>query len=128
MKLEIQIDDDVYKEYQRQAGRRRTSVAALLAEQVARFKDFNTTDRVFVVTPPVRERLEEIFARQLQGDAALVELVERLASIKLGEVRVEATPQQLEELQRYAEKSGKTFEEVCQERFREVAKGFFHNW
>lgn len=128
MKLEIQIDDDVYKTYQRNAGRRKLSVGALMVEQLARFQDFNTTDRVFVVGPQARARLEEIFSRQLQDDRALVELVERLADIKVGEVRVEATPQQLEELRRLADKSGKTFEDACQERFREVAKGFFHNW
>lgn len=128
MKLEIQIDDDVYRAYQREAGRRKLGVPALLAEQLARFQDFNTRDRIVVVGPEIREKLEELFNRQISTPELLLELVERVAALKIGEVRIPATPQQLEELKRQAEREEKSFEEIARARFEEVAKGYFQNW
>lgn len=128
MKLEIQVDDDVFKAYQREAGRRKISPAALMAEQLARFQSYSTVDRVVVVGPEARERLEQIFARQLQDDKALVGLVERLAELRIGSVRVEATPAQLEELKRLADKEKRPFKEVAEERYAQVARGYFNAW
>lgn len=128
MKIEIQLDDDVFAAYQADAHRRKVGVVHLLAEQLERFRDYSTLDRVVVVGPDERQELEDLFHQQVRDAAHLVQLAGRLAEVKIGTVRVDFSPAQLEELKRRAEGSGKTVQQVVEEKYAEVARGFFNSW
>lgn len=126
MKLQIQIPDEVYETYAREAGRARRAPAALIQEVIEKFASCNPADRYLVVGPKLRERLEEIYHRQLNSQDDLLEAAERQAAIFLGTLRIDASPQQLEESARLAEAQGKTLEQYLLERYKEVSRFFFN--
>jgi hypothetical protein len=126
VKLQIQIPDEVYEIYQREAGRARRSPLALIQETLEKFATCSPVDRYLVVGPKIRERLEEIYHRQLNSQEDLLEAAERQAAIFLGTLRIDASPQQLEEAQNLATRQGITLEAYLQQRYKEVARFFFN--
>jgi hypothetical protein len=126
VKITLQLDDDLYAAYASEAGKRKVSVQALLGERLEKFRE--ATDRALVVTEQDRRKLEALFGKAISGVPKLLEIAERWARVTIGDVHVEATPAQLEELARQAAREGKPVQKVAEERFLKVARNYFSAW
>lgn len=84
-------------------------------------------DRVVVMGPELRERLEQILGMgHILSGEDLLQKVQGLASLKIGGVAVDFSPRQWEELATRAEKSGRTVEEVVADVVKRMAGDFFN--
>lgn len=113
MKTTIQMTDDIYDAYtsaaEGMAGLGKTlTPEEIMVDRLARFKDISPSDRVIVVDPKVRNRLEEILSGGSLKDAEdLLKKVEGLADIRIGEIRIEFTPAELRKMKHWATKGSK---------------------
>lgn len=133
MKVTITIPDDVYDSYlghaekvQGTSGKHVVSTEHLIESQISRFQHVSPADRVIVVDSQSRERLETI----LQGGALrdskdLVKRVELLASLEIGQVRVDFTPAQWEELKNRAIRNNRTVQQIAEATVMDMEPIFF---
>lgn len=132
MKFRMQTEDQTYEAYERmaeelqaQAGKSATA-EELMAHQLERFRSVHPADRVVLVDPRNRDRLEQILSGGTLRDAEdLVAKVQKLASLEIGEIRVDWTPGQLRELQEYARRNRKTLQEVVKATVERMGAQFF---
>jgi len=111
MKLEIQIPDELYARYELQARARSISVKREIQERLDHFIDAPATDRVILVRTTARQQLEKILNCSLLDDTDLASRVDRLAHLEIGEVHVDFTPGQLQEMAVRARKNARSFKE-----------------
>lgn len=109
MKVEIQISDELFARYELQSRARGISVKRELQERLEKFIDAPATDRVVLVRGHIRNEFEKLLNCSLSDDVDLLARVNRLASLSIGEHRLEFTPGQLAELKIRADKNGREF-------------------
>lgn len=116
MKLTIQIPDDLYEVYAAHLSKAlagKATIEDLLAHQLERFKEVSPSDRVVVILPPERSRLEALLAGgSILDGRDLAEKVQRLADIQIGEVRVDFSPGELKNIRTFATKNRKPVQQV----------------
>lgn len=84
-------------------------------------------DGSLTLSQPEREALEILIGLgAARTPATLLAAVDRLASIRIGDVRLEFTPGQLEELQHRAAKRGQTVEQSVQAVVDRIRDEIFH--
>jgi hypothetical protein len=109
MRIQLQIPDDLYEVYESflaKALSGQATVEDLLVAQLERFKGVPPQDRAIVVCGRDRSRLEEILSGgTLRDSSDLVQKVQRLADIEIGEVRVNFVPGELQNIKHYATKN-----------------------
>ena len=125
MRVKIELPDDLWEHYQKEAGRKRKAPEKLLVEILDRYQACTADERFLVLAPELIKRLEEALERHFTQPHQLVELIEVLARIRIGDIRVEATPAQLRELAHKAERQGKTTEQLVRETYQAIARSFF---
>lgn len=133
MRLQIQIPDSVYDAYTNRASEmsgngKVISPEEVIADILDRFSGVSPTDRVIVVGNTHRQRLEKLLSGGGLFDAEdLTTKVEGLASISVGDIRLEFTPGQLKQLAHFARRNGKTVEEVTKETVKRMEWMFFEH-
>lgn len=121
MKTTIQLPDDVYDAYtsaaEGMAGLGHPlSPEEIMVDRLTRFKDVSPSDRVVVVDPKVRNRLEQILGGGSLKDAEdLLQKVEGLADIQIGEIRVEFSPGELKQMKHWANRQGKAVDYIVKD-------------
>jgi len=131
VKLTIQITDDTYERYAAHAATTPGSASAeeMMAAQLARFEEVRPSDRIVVVDSRHRARLEDLLPSggSLKDAADLVNRVDRLARIEIGEVKVPFTVGELEELSYRARHQGRKHADLIEEAVAAWHEQFF-NW
>lgn len=125
MKVQVQVTDEVHEAYAAEAGRRKVAPATLMAMVLSRYEHTITDDRYLLLRPEVVRELEQVTGRHLTSPGQLLDAVKGAASINIGNIRVEATQGQLNELARRAELLGRKPEELVEETYRQIAKFFW---
>lgn len=134
MKLQIQIPESTWEAYAIHAEKihgltnQTVSPEALMADQLARFAHVIPSDRIIVLEPASRARLEEILQGGGLADAKdLVAKVQNLASLEIGNVRVDFTPGQWEELRNLARRNARQLSDVVEATVRGMDSIFFNH-
>lgn len=129
MKIELHIPDELYDVYDGYAGAR--DIDDVLLEQLERFQGAHPQDRSLLISPRIREQLEKLLPMHpgphLYDDVDLLERVKVLASISIGNVRLDFTPAQYEALKNYSDRQGRTLEELVQSTVLRMQELFFDN-
>lgn len=121
MKTTIQLPDDLYDAYtsaaEGMAGLGKVvTPEEIMVDRLTRFKDVAPSDRVVVVDPKVRNRLEMILSGGSLKDAEdLLKKVEDLADLKIGEIRIDFTPGEWKRMKNWANRQGKTVEFIMKD-------------
>lgn len=103
-------------------GQMSQAFQALLKRMVA----FPAQGNLLPVYGDAHARLQDLLGLgALRTQESLVDAVQRLYDVKIGEVRIDFTPSQKEELQRRAERSGRTVEEEITAVVRGMHEQFF---
>lgn len=121
MKTTIQITDDLYDSFSRQAEEMQQAGQSVSAEEImtdrlSRFKDVSPSDRVVVIDPKTRGRLETLLSGGSLKDASdLLTKVESLVNVKIGDIRVDFSPAEAAQIQRWAVRNGRTPEFIIRD-------------
>ena len=131
MKTTIQMTDDVYDAYTSAAegmaglGKLLTP-EEIMVDRLTRFKDVSPEDRVIVVEPRTRGRLELILSGgTLKDSEDLLKKVEGLADIKIGEIRIDFSPGELKKIKHWADKQRKTPEGILKDIVERIKLSIF---
>lgn len=132
MIVKLQIPDDVFETYERMAedahrgSGKALQVNDLMATQLDRFRLVSATDRILVVDSRTRAKLENILGGgSLKDSSDLLAKVDKLGSIRIGGIRLEFTPSQLQELKNVANRNRKKVEQVVEETVKRMEAQFF---
>lgn len=134
MKIQLQVSEETWEAYSSHADRihgltgQTVSPESLMADQLGRFAHVIPSDRIVVLEPTTRQRLEEI----LQGGGLvnahdLLSKVQRLADLQIGEIRIDFTPGQWEELKNLARRNSRQLVEVVEATVRGMESIFFNH-
>ena len=131
MKTTIQMTDDVYDAYTSAAegmaglGKPLTP-EEIMVDRLTRFKGVSPSDRVVVVEPPIRGRLEMILGGgSLKDSEDLLKKVEALADIQIGGIRIEFSPGELKQMAHWSRRQGKTVEFILGDIVSRIKLGIF---
>lgn len=131
MKVSLQFPDDVYDSFLSQAEElqrlgQSVSPEEVIVDRLVRFRHVSPSDRVVVIDPKTRNRLEVVLSGGSLMDAAdLLKKVEALADVRIGEVRLEFTPPEIKQIKRWADRNGRTAESVLKEVVDRLKMGVF---
>jgi len=132
MRVSLQMPDEVYDAYARQAAtlasrgsQRSASPEDMMTAQLARFAKVAPMDRIIVVDSASREALEALLSGgNITSGQDLLSRVKHLASLEIGNIRVEFTDRQFESIKNYASRNRITPEDAA----RGVVKGMQDNF
>lgn len=133
MRLSLQMPDEVYDAYAAQAATlasrgsaRSASPEDMMVSQLQRFAKVAPMDRVIVVDSASREALENLLTGgNLTSGPDLLQRVKHLASLEIGNIRVEFTDRQFETLKNYASRNRITPEDAAVAVVRGMQDSFF---
>jgi hypothetical protein len=123
--MRLTLPDDVGDLLEDLAQQAHTSVDDLVQGLLARTIHVPLRDRAVILYGESRERLEQVAGRPLQTPADVVQLVDRLAALDFGHIRLTLTTKHLEELARRAEKRGVSVPDLVAEIAAELEPQFF---
>lgn len=124
----VQIPDALYLKLKKaaDAADRATTPEQLIARQLQRFGDFPVTVRTVLVAGDDLEALETTLGGgQVKDGADLLKKVHQWAGITIGNIRVDFSPAQLDEIAHRAEKQGKDPQTIVDDIVRQIAEQFF---
>jgi hypothetical protein len=125
VKLTLYLDDDLAEQYQAHC-RPGQALEQILQIQLKRFASVAPKDRVVLILPPERVRLEEFTNRlPLASAEDLVRRVEALAGLSIGHIRFRWTPSQFRQLQAMAERWRMTPAQYAERIVRQIEEQFF---
>jgi hypothetical protein len=133
MKITVQIADELYDHYlgQSEAMQQRgatVSAEELMADRLERFKAVDPGDRVVVIDPKSRQKLEGLLSGGSLMDADdLIRKVEGAMSIRIGDIRLDFTPGQMKEMAHLARRNGRALEEVVKDTVARMESLFFNH-
>jgi hypothetical protein len=131
MKITIQLDDVVAELYESRLRPNQT-LEQILAVQLARFQEVDPRDRILIIIPSDRRRLEELTTRMpLLSVTDLIKRISDLAELSIGQIRFRFTPTQWRELKHRAERwrmqprayAEKVVKQIEAQFFNEVPRG-----
>lgn len=124
--MRITIPDDVADAYIAYAEATGLSVDALVSVQLGRFRHLPPSQRAVVLGPAELDALEaQLGGGQIQTGLDLMKKIARLAAITFHNVRLDFTPNQLEELKYRADRQGKPVAELAKDIIRQLTEQFF---
>lgn len=103
--LSIKILDSVYERY---AEHNPGSPVTAMVQQLTRFAEVSPTQRVLIIPPAQRIRLEALMEGSLETADQLVNFVEQLSKVSVGNIHVVLTKPQLARLDDQARFHGKS--------------------
>lgn len=126
MKLTLTLDDEKYQEVCDAAAVTRTPPATHAATVLTTYGSVPRSERAILVRAPAREALEKTLGgTHLVSDGDLAARVAKLAALRVGEITIDFTPTQWQELTLRASKRGITVQEECQRIVKKMAGLFF---
>jgi len=117
MILRLEIPDALYELYSAHARGDESKVPALLVQQLDRFRRVSLTDRILIIDPHHRAKLEELLSHptpQIADAKDLLARVDALAHIEIGGVAVRFNQRDLTALASYAEKNNLSVQEAVE--------------
>lgn len=124
--MQISLPDDLYAEYDAAAKRARLSTPSLIARTLARMAATPITQRQLVLTGLVLEQVERTLGGgSLLSPEDLLTRTRALASISIGDIRLNFSPGQLAEIAHRAEKQGKSPQVIVEEIVKQMEENFF---
>lgn len=124
--MKITIPDDLAETYQVMADEAHLPLETVISRQLLRYAFYPPSDRVIILDGAIREQIEQILGPGLLLNAQdLLDKVRRWAGITIGDVRLDFTPGQLEEIAARAERLGITPEEEVRRIVRRMEEQFF---
>lgn len=122
----IQLDDAVALKYQTAASHAHLPLATFLTRQLARFADTPVTQRSLVLTGDLLEQVDRTLGLGSTADPeALLAAIRSWAGITIGDIRIDFTQGQLDEIARRAEKQGKSPTAIVEDIVQQMAWNFF---
>ena len=130
MIVNLKVPDPVWESYAAFCARGKSGnpikPEALMISQLERFRGVSPSDRVIVVGSRERAALEKILSSgHLQDGVDLKRKVEQLATLEIGGVKVDFSPAEWGQLKRYADKNGKSLQQVVETTVRQMRDQFF---
>lgn len=126
MKITVQLDDAVGEHYESRLRPNQT-LEQVLAVQLTRFQEVDPRDRVLILSPDDRRRLEELTTRlPLLSVTDLIKRVGDLAELSLGQIRFRFTPTQYRELKHRAERWRMTPKDYAEKVVKLIEGQFFN--
>ncbi len=123
----IQIDDAVVKKYLPEADRAKIPVEKLLARVLTKFADIPVNQRVVGLTGEHLEEVERLLGLgSTQNATTLMAAIRAWAGITLGDIRLDFSPAQLEELALRAEKQGKPTKDLVEDLVQQICRDLFY--
>lgn len=116
---DFKVSDDAYAKYKSYNSK---DVEGQLATQLVRFQDVKPSSRIVVIPESHRQELEVLLDRFLDSPDDVVSQIKRCLTIKVSDVEVSLTPDQLERIKLTAEFEGKPFKPFLQEKITEAIK------
>ena len=124
MKLTIVLPDDVADRYQNDATLQHTPIETILADQLQRFAHVGRVSRIVILNEVALSALEAMLGYgSIQHGADLVEKVQRVVDLRVGEVRVQLSPAQISEIQTRAAKNDRPFAQEFESIVRQAVDG-----
>lgn len=122
MKVTFSLPDDLYEQYEARATG--STVNVLIKETLERFVDAPPIkDRPILIDAADRRRIESVLDSTAEDGDAVATLVERLASMELGEFSYQFTVDQLTRLEEQADSYG-----IGLQQYLELAMERFWDW
>lgn len=118
MKLNLQIEDRLFEVYESRFGT--PKLYAKIKQAIEAFANVPDNDRVLMLYGPERKAIEAIFQTTLDTPEKLVKLVESMASIKLHDVELRFTDDELKRLKMQSTFHGRTMEQFVLEMMHEL--------
>lgn len=121
MKFTLQTSDDLHDHYTSQAEemQRRgqaTTPEELMVDRLERFKMVEPGDRIVVIDPKNRQRLEGILSGgSLLSAEDLVRKIEALSGLAIGEVRLDFTTAETRQIANWSKRQGRPAEAIIKE-------------
>lgn len=126
MKVTIQIEDEVGELYESRLRPKQT-LEKILAVQLKRFQHVDPRDRVLILGPETRRRIEEVTTRlPLQSTDDLVKRISELAELSIGQIRFRFTPPQWRELKHRADRWRMPVAKYAERVVRQIEAQFFN--
>lgn len=124
--MRVTIPDKTMDQYLLYAERMQKPVDTVIAQQLARFSALDPQQRAVVIGADVLDTLDQqLGAGQVKDGDDLLAKIGRLAAITFHNVRLDFTPNQLEELAHRAERQGTTVEALAADIIRQLTEQFF---
>lgn len=118
MKINLSIPDDLFEQYVKQHGLPGTY--SRMREAIDAYKDVKPSDRVVLLGGDVRRAIEAVFQTTLDSPEKLLKLIQNMNSVKIGDVQMEFSSDQLERLKAQAGFHGRTLEQYIKETVAEL--------
>lgn len=118
MLINLKIDDALMEAYVQKWGI--PGCYSQMKQAIAAYRDVDKSDRVLLLSGDARRAVEHVFQTTLDTPEKLVKLVQNMNTVKVGNVDMEFSQDQLERLQMQASFYGKTTEEYIKEQVAEI--------
>jgi len=119
MKFNISIPDELFESYVKRYGL--PAAYSRMRQALELCKDIESNDRVFLVGGDNRRALEAVFQTTLDSASKLVKLTQNMNTVKLGNVDMQFSEDQLQRLKMQASFHGRTTEQFIKETVTELA-------
>ena len=123
MKLTLTIPDELAESYEHMGERLNGNIGLsdIILAQLERFRGVHAADRIVVIDSKSRDKLEHIFSgAQLTGGEDLLSLVEALAKLEIGEIKVPFTTAQYKLMKTWAERAGRSTQEMVTQVIKDI--------
>ena len=119
MRLTIQLDDDLYEDYLKQAGSEET-VPEEIAARLAAFSKVDPNRRNLVLHGQSLQDLEQVMEHPIADTDQLIRELKTFRTFRIGSIEVKLTEDELTRLQGMAEFHGKSSDEFLKDTIDEV--------
>jgi hypothetical protein len=120
MMFQFKLPDETFEIYVKKFGV--PGCYAAMKQAVEAYKDVDREDRVLLISGDTRRALEAVFQTTIDDGAKLVRLTQNLNSVRIQDVNMQFSSDQLERLQAQAGFYGRTLEQYVREQVKEIAE------
>ena len=118
MKFNISIPDELFEHYVKAYGL--PNAYARMRQAIELCKDIEKNDRVILISGDNRRAIEAIFQTTVDNAPKLVKMIQNITTVKLGDVDMQFSPDQLQRLDAQAGFHGRSLETYIRETVEEL--------
>ena len=118
MKVSISMPDELFEHYVVKFGL--PAAYSRMREAIEAYKSVNKDDRTLLLSGDNRRAIEAVFQTTLDSPEKLVRLIQTMNTVRLGDVQMHFSQDQLERLQTQASFHGRTTEQFIRETVDEL--------